>query len=247
MAEYEKSSNFDDVFLRDVTVSLISQLHNKLKWYVGFEDKRVLVTIPFRYSLSGDERYLLDAFIDDTVGNRPELNIDQLQRGMVLLTSRTTKTTDFSNPNVPIQVYKEVDGQLQKVTISNQRMLPLKLTYDVTIKVSTESEMFKCEQAIWNSLYPYKYFHFDWNYYRINCTMSIPDAVSTEIPREIAGITGEDKKTVKFSIDVNTYYPIDPVEAPISNSRKKVVFKGSVWELRHQNKNRNWLGGVGYE
>jgi hypothetical protein len=245
--EFEKSFNYDDIFLRDVTVSLISQLHNKLRWYNKFDDKQVLVTIPFQYSLLGDERYLMDAFMDDTTGKRPELNIDPLQRAVVLLTSRTTKTSEFSNPNVPIQVYKEIDGQLQKVTIQNQRILPLKLTYDVTIKFSTEIEMFKCEQAIWNSFYPYKYFHFEWNYYRIDCTFSIPDSVNTEIPREIAGLSTEDKKTIKFSIDVNTNFPIDPVKAPISSSRKKVEFRGSIWQLRHQNRDRKWLGGVSYE
>lgn len=245
--DFEKSYNYDDVFLRDVTVSLISQLHNKLKWYNTFEDKKVLVSIPFQYSLTGDERYLMDAFMDDTYGKRPELNIDTLQRGMVLLSSRSTKTSEYTNPNVPIQVYREIDGQLQKVTIENQRILPLKLSYEVTIKVSTEGEMFKCEQAIWNSLYPYKYFNFEWNYFRIDCTMSIPDSVNTEIPREIQGVSGEDKKTIKFSIDVNTNYPIDPIHAPISSSRKKVEFRGSVWELRHQNKDRKWLGGVSYE
>lgn len=245
--DFEKSYNYDDVFLRDVTVSLISQLHNKLRWYNTFENKKVLVSIPFQYSLVGDERYLMDAFMDDTYGNRPELNIDQLQRAMVILTSRNTKTAEFANPNVPIQVYKEIDGQLQKVIIQNQRILPLKLTYDVTIKVSTEAEMFKCEQAIWNTLYPYKYFNFEWNYYRIDCTMSIPDSVNTEIPREIQGYSGEDKKTIKFTIDVNTFYPVEPVQAPISSSRKKVEFRGSMWELRHQNRERKWLGGATYE
>lgn len=245
---FEKNFNYDDVFLRDVTVSLIAQLHNRLKWYNVFEDKKVLVSIPFQYSLTGDERYLMDAFMDDTTGRRPELNIEQLQRGMVVLTSRTTKTSEYTNPNVPIQVYKEVDGQLQKVSIQNQRILPLKLTFDVTIKVSTESEMFKCEQAIWNTLYPYKYYNFEWNYYRIDCTMSIPDSVNTEIPREITGLTGEDKKTIKFSIDVNTNYPIDPVQATITTAaNKKVEFRGSMWELRKQDRTRNWIGGTSYE
>src|SRR6266403_943931 len=194
--DFEKSYNYDDVFLRSATVSLISQLHNRLRWYNTFEDKKVLVSIPFQYSLVGDERYLMDAFMDDTYGTRPELNIEQLQRAIILL---------------------------------------------------TEAEMFKCEQAIWNTLYPYKYFNFEWNYYRIDCTMSIPDSVSAEIPREIQGFSGEDKKTIKLSIDVNTFYPIEPVQAPISSSRKKVEFRGSMWELRKQNRERKWLGGTSFD
>lgn len=241
MADFEKSFNYDDVFLREATVAFISQFYRKLRWYNTYDDKQTLVTVPFYYSITGDERFLLDAFLDDTIGSRPELNIDPIPRAHVILTARTNKTSEYSNPNAPVQVYKDIDGQLQKVT-TTYRILPLKLTYDITIYLSTEIDMFKCEQSIWDLFYLYRYFHFDYKYFRIDCIMLIPDANNTEIQREIAGITGEDRKTIKLSVDIHTFYPIEPQKAPLISANKKVSFKGSVWNLRSETNKRNFLG-----
>ncbi len=243
---FEKSFNYDDVFLRSATVGFIAQFHRKLTWENRFDDKTSIVTVPFYYSMTGDERFLLDAFLDDTVGNRPELNIDPKPRAIVTLTNRTTKTSEFTNPNVPIQVYKDVDGQLQKTT-SKYRVIPIKLTFDISISLNTEIELFKCEQSIWNLFYLYRYFKFEYNYFRLDAHMQLPDNNNTEIAREIGGLNGEDIKSIKLSVDVHTYYPVPPIQAPITSSNKKVKFKGSLWYLKNQNNQRKWLGGDNFK
>ena len=59
--------NFEDVFFRDLTVCVLDTLEGQVKWLNRFSSGDVFVQVPFYYSLTGDERFLLDSFADDIV------------------------------------------------------------------------------------------------------------------------------------------------------------------------------------
>ena len=54
--------NFEDVFFRDLTVCVLDTLEGQIKWVNRFSKGDYYVQVPIYYSLTGDERFLLDSF-----------------------------------------------------------------------------------------------------------------------------------------------------------------------------------------
>ena len=81
--------NFEDVFFRDLTVCVLDTLEGEIKWVNRFTSGDRVVNVPFYYSMTGDERFLLDSFTDDVVSNSRyvDLNTDIVPRGHLTLTS----------------------------------------------------------------------------------------------------------------------------------------------------------------
>jgi hypothetical protein len=242
MVEFEQEFNYDDVFYRDVTIALTKEIHRKIKWINVFENgTRKEVSIPFGYSFVGDDRFLLDAFVDDITGTRPDMNIDPFPKGTITLSNCTRKTSEMANPNVRLETYREVDGQLQKVS-GYYRVIPVKFTFDIAITLGSEGDMWKCSEALLKFFHVYKYFKFEHKYMRMNAVVVFPDMHNTEIPREISGISTDDIKMIKFSLEVNTHYYIEPEESEVIATNKKVVFKGRTWQMKMQKRVRKWMG-----
>ncbi len=200
--------NYSDVFFRDLTVCVLSTLERKVRWQNKFSDVYKDVTVPFYYSLSGDERFLLDTFVDETVGqNRyTELNTDQIPRGHITLKGISVKSDAFANPNVFIRRIMENKDELKRI-LTKIRALPIRANYDMTILVSSEIDAFKCQQAILNTMWLYKYMYFEYSFMNIDALMYIPDDMDIQIVREQN--LGSDGGPIKinFSFEVHTYYP----------------------------------------
>lgn len=243
MAKFDESFNYDDVFLRDVTLGISKEFYRQLRWTNVWKDQKKLVTVPFFYSIVGDERFLLDAFVDDVPGKRPELNYDQIPRGIITLNSWGIKTSEFTNPNVPFYTYEEKNGELKKV-VGKYKPLPLNFQYSIEILLDTEIDVWKCSQSIWDFFFKYKFFHIEYKSIRVDCNMYLPDSKNIEIPRQIDGLSGDTNKKITFDLDVNTFYPIPPKESvsnPINKSR--VVFKGNLKTLGSKGRKKIWIGG----
>ena len=63
MSAYNQEFNRDNIVLRYITVATLAELQNKVYYYNQVdEDTQVKVPVPFYYSVSGNERLLLDVF-----------------------------------------------------------------------------------------------------------------------------------------------------------------------------------------
>jgi len=241
MATFDESFNYDDVFLRDVTLGLIKEFYREIRWVNIWKDQKKLVTVPFFYTNIGDERFLLDAYVDDIPGKRPELNYDQIPRGIITLTSNNKKTEEFTNPNVNFYTYEEKNGELQKV-IGKYRPLPLKLNYSIEILLGTELDIWKCSQSLWDFFFKYKFYHIEYKSIRIDCNMYIPSEFNAEIERQIQGLSGETDKKITFNVEVNTFYPIPPTQSKSIPINKRVVFRGNLKTLNSKGRKKVWIG-----
>lgn len=199
--------NFDDVYFRDLTVCLLDLLEGKLKWVNRFSDGDRQVEVPMYYSLTGDERYLLDSFSDDVVSNNRlvEINTDIIPRGHITLKSWQIKSDDFTNPNVWLKTIVENDSEI-KTMLSKVRAIPIQATYDLSIKVKSEIDVFKCSQAIMNTLWLYRYMYFEYNYMNIDAIVIVPDTESVTISRE-KNLTSDNTIKIDISLEVHSYYP----------------------------------------
>lgn len=200
--------NFEDVFFRDLTVCVLDTLEGRVKWTNRFTSGDVDVNVPFYYSMTGDDRFLLDAFTDDIASNNRyvELNTDIIPRGHLTLNSYTIKSDEFANPNVWLKTIVENESEIRKV-LTKVRAVPIAVTYDLTIMLNSEIDSFKCSQSIMDTLWLYKFMYFEFNFMNIDAVMLLPDGSNVEINRDRN--LNSDNSPIKLNVtfEVHTYYP----------------------------------------
>lgn len=209
--------DFDNQFFRMITISLAKTMNKSIRWINHFqplnenETGRKRVLIPFYTSLTGEERFVFDSFVDDIVDTRLTMNTDQYQRGVITFNGFNTKSDEFANPNQYLSKNANINGVLRRI-ISKVKAIPISITYDVEIQLATENEIDKCSQKILNLLYNYFFFNIDYFGIKIDAILKLPDDKTIEIPREIS-IDSERRKSIKFSLNVETYYPIFNIDS----------------------------------
>lgn len=197
--------NYDDVYIRMVSAALTKSLSRCITWINYFEDKKMRVVVPFYMSLGGGERFLLDAFVDDVVDNRVELNTDQIPRGVITFNGFSTKVNEFANPNQYISKKTVINGEM-KDFIMKTKGIPVTLNYDIDIVVISEIDTMKCSEKILNMLFNWLYFNIDFYGIKIDAVFNLPDDKQIEIVRE-QNLDTDNKKHIKFSLSVSSYYP----------------------------------------
>jgi hypothetical protein len=228
--------NFEDVFFRDLTVCVLDTLEGEVKWVNKFTNGDVKVDVPFYYSMTGEDRFLLDSFSDDVVSNNRyvELNTDKIPRGHLTLTSFDIKSDEFANPNVWLRMVIEKDDEIRKM-LTKVRAVPVSVKYDLGILLSSEIDVFKCSQAIMDTLWSYRFMYFEHNFMNIDAVMLIPDTNQVTIQRE-KNLTSDDTIKLAVSFEVQTYYP-----AYRKDTDDIVYPKGTRWyvELKDATSNRS--------
>jgi hypothetical protein len=194
--------NMEDVFFRDLTVCVLDTLEGQIRWVNRFSSGDFPVEVPFYYSLTGDERFLLDTFQDDIVSENRfiELNTDVIPRGHITMKSFNITSDEFANPNVWLKMVVENEYEIKKI-LAKVRAVPIVVDYDLTILLSNEIDTFKCSQAIMDTLWIYKFMYFEHNFMNIDAVMLLPDTNQIEINRE-KNLTSDNtiKLTVSFQV-----------------------------------------------
>jgi hypothetical protein len=199
--------NFEDTFFRDLTVCVLDTLEGQIRWVNRFSSGDYPVNVPFYYSLTGDERFLLDTFADDIVSENRfiELNTDQIPRGHITLKSFNIDTDQFANPNVWLRMVIENEVEIRKI-LAKVRAIPITVSYDLEIVLGSEIDTFKCSQAILDTLWLYRFMYFEYNFMNIDAVILMPDNKNIEISRE-KDMTSDNKIKMSVSFEVKTYYP----------------------------------------
>jgi len=199
--------NFDEVFFRDLTVCVLDTLEGRLNWINRFTSGDIEVQVPIYYSLTGDERFLLDSFQDDIVSENRyvELNTDQIPRGHLTFNNFNIRSDEFRNPNVWLRSVVEDNLEVKKL-LKQVRAIPITVTYDLGIILKTEIDVFKCAQEIMNTLWLYRFIYFEHNYMNIDAVLTMPDTNAIEIVRE-KNLKSDNTVKLTLSLEVQTYYP----------------------------------------
>ena len=227
--------NFEDVFFRDLTVCVLDTLEGEIRWTNRFSSGDKEVNVPFYYSMTGDERFLLDSFTDDVVSNNRyvELNTDMIPRGHLTLTGFDIRSDEFANPNVWLKMVIENKEEIRKV-LTKVRAVPVSVKYDLTILLASEIDIFKCSQAIMDTLWLYRFMYFEHNFMNIDAVMLIPDSNQVEINRE-KNMTSDNQIKLTVSFEVQTYYP----------AYRKPRLDQNIDDV--SNKNKTWSNAYDYD
>ena len=128
--------NFNDNFLRDLTVCVLDTLEGELYWEYRFSSGTKPVVVPVYFSMLGNERFLLDSFTDDiTSDNRKtELNISTVPRAVLSWDGCTFEKNAMTNPNVYNKVNVQ-DKSENKKMLTYVRRIPLRISL---LKMTTQ-------------------------------------------------------------------------------------------------------------
>ncbi len=232
--------NFEDVFFRDLTLCVLDTLEGEINWVNKFTKEDIKVNVPFFYSLTGDDRFLLDSFSDDVVSNSRyvELNTDKIPRGHLTLSSFDIRADEFANPNVWLRMVIEKDDEIRKM-LTKVRAVPVSVKYDLSILLSSEIDVFKCSQAIMDTLWVYRFMYFEHNFMNIDAVMLIPDTNQVEIQRE-KNLTSDNTIKLSVQFEVQTYYPA--YRNPIINGKPN-LYEGTKSDIENMTmpKNTKWF------
>jgi len=206
--EIDQVTNFDNNYFRMVGVALAKTMTQSIRWINRFSDKKHRVVVPFYLSLTGDEHYVLDAFVDDVVDQRVTLNTDQIPRGIITLENFTQSSDEFANPNQYITKRTIISDELRKI-VSKIKAIPFDLSYKIEVTLATEIDVYTFSRKFIDMLFNYYYFSVDYYGLKIDSVLELPDDKTVEIPREIGGdLTDERKKKFEITVNVKSYYPL---------------------------------------
>jgi len=210
---YDLEFNKSDVVLRNILIGVLATLNNKMYWYNRIsQTEKKKINIPFYFSTTGDERFLMDTFMNNvsaggTDKTKAEGVYNQIPRGIVQLDGVSIDAGSMTNKFVRA-FYQRIqeDGTLRTKS-SEVFMVPLKMPFTVDIHVNTNLDIFKAIQRAIQIFYKHQIFQVDIDGTRIPALASMPEDFSKERPIEYS--FGDKKEwKVTFNIEVQTFLPI---------------------------------------
>jgi len=205
-AEIDHVYNYDNLFIRTVSVALGKTLSSKIRWINHFEDHKYRVIVPFYYGFI-QEQFVIDTFVDDILGKRIELDTTQRPRGIIRLKSWNPVSSEFANPNQYLSQKAHVNNDIRNI-VSKVRAIPVTINYDVEIFLANQGDAEKCMQKIMNQFFNFKFFRFEYFGLTIDANFQMPDSTNIEISPDKVDFSQDDRYTkVTYSLEVKSYYP----------------------------------------
>jgi hypothetical protein len=202
--------NYDNVYFRMVTVALGRTLNKSIRWINYFKDEKRCITVPFSYRMFGQERFLLDSYLDDIVDNRVELNTDIRPRGIITLTSFNSVSDEFANPNIYIPKDCRIKEEWKRV-ITKVKAIPMQMNFDIEIFLDNVRDVWLCSEKIMYLFFNYYFFNMDYFGIKIDLILLLPDDKNIEIPTE-GDFQSDKNKFIKFALTVRGYLPVWTVD-----------------------------------
>lgn len=212
MSGFLEKYNTDDVFLRSLIIGFVRSL-NDLVTYKQVNDKQetLEVYIPFLYSLSGDESFLQDEFLEyvDCDGNLKfaDGNYDIVPRGVVVLNSASIDTSALTSKFVRTTYTKESEEGEMKSFSAFTNNIPISLDFSVKIRVDTMLDSFKVFQSVIDALYKVNSYNFEFEGARIPVQVGFPEQYENDKQFEFSYGSSQKWVEISFSVVGESYFP----------------------------------------
>ena len=241
MATYNLKYNKDDSVIRHIIIGLLADLNSKLSFFRQISnDERVIVDVPFFYAVSGDDNFIKDNFLFSNVngpncnpdGDYANGNYDSVPRGIVNLTSFAVDPSKLVNKR-NLGNYSMMNAQgLMEGYVAEFEMIPVVISVDVEILLSSQLDTFKLTEGIVKKMYKANFFHVDAGHleeglYRISSEYMMPDDYTQERPIEY-GFDDKDNYKITFSLEINTFIPSFDFEEDIYTKYTRSVYTTAV-------------------
>ncbi len=241
MATYNLKFNRDDSVIRHLIVGLLADLNKKVSFYRQLDnDTRVEVDIPFYYSITGDDNFIKDNFLFSTANGtecgpepiKADGHYDKVPRGVVNLTSMTVDPSKLINKRNIGSYQKITDQGIMQGYRAEFEMIPITLSLDIEILLSSLLDIFKCTEELIKKLYKSNHYnvevgHLNEGLYRIASYYAMPDDYGKENPVEYSFDDKGDYK-ITFNIDVNSFMPVIDFDTEICAGNRMFTIKHDI-------------------
>ena len=217
MSGFLEKYNVDEVFLRGIIVGLLRNLNERVTYTQINQQQQILqVYIPFFYSMSGDETFLQDFYLDylDCDGQSPfaEGNYDVIPRGIITLTGVNIETASLTSGFVRATYnVEDLQGQM-KAYSAYTTSIPLSMTFDVKLRADTLLDTFKIFQAVIQTFYKVFSFSVEFGGMRVPVQVGFPEQYQNDKQLEFSYLNTQKWIETTFSVAVETYYPQKDLE-----------------------------------
>jgi len=211
MSGFLEKFNMDDVYLRNLIIGLLRSLNEKVTYFqVNDQQEKIEVYVPFFFSLTGDESFLMDSFIEyeNCITDLPhaEGNYDILPRGIVSYQSSDIDAQALTNKYVRMSyAVEDVKGEMKTLS-SHTNSIPLNLSFSIAMKIDTLLDAFKIYQNVIRTFYKTYSYSFEFEGMRIPVTVGFPESYEQTKQYEFSYATQE-YITFNFSVALETYFP----------------------------------------
>jgi hypothetical protein len=208
MSAYNQEFNKDNTILRYVIVATLAELRDKVFYYNRIdEDTLQRINVPFYYSVTGNERFLMDNFVYDAIADGKAVgDYEVVPRGVLQLSSLSIDSGSQTNKFIKGEFVKEVCGNLRTFALDTN-FLPLNMTFGVTVVCSNNLEMLKVTESILSKLYKTTVYSVDLGMFRVQASMAVPQDYSQEKLFEF-GLNDKKEFNVTFDIEVQSFVPV---------------------------------------
>ena len=235
MSSYNAEYNKDLSYIRHIIVALLNELNNKIYFYnVIDEDTKQKIDIPFYYSVTGQERFLLDKFLFDNIEEGKAIgDYEKVPRGVIQLDSASIDSAALINKFVRTQIIRPYKGQLKTFALETQA-IPLNMNFTTTVIVNNNLELFKVTEALISRLYKNNLFYVDFGGFQAQSNFSLPEDLAQEQLFEY-GFTDRKEYKVSFSLAVSSFLYVFEDGLQLAEIPMQVV----------ETSNNAYLSGVG--
>lgn len=206
MSAYNAEFNKDLSFLRHIVAALLHELNHKIYYYnVIDEETRHKIDVPFYYSVTGQERFLLDNFLFDNQAEGKAIgDYEKVPRGHIQLESSSIDSAALINKFVRTQIIRPYKGQLKTFALMTQA-IPVTLNFTTTIIVSNAIELFKVTESLISRFYKNNLFYVDYGGFQAQSSFSLPEDLAKQQPFEY-GFTDRKEYKVDFTLEVKSFF-----------------------------------------
>ena len=219
---FQHKYNTDNIHSRAIIVGLVNLLNNKIQYENIISDtEKDVIEVPWFPVRSLDERFLQDyfKFWNDCI--HPKLsdgNYDVVPRGIVTLASKGIESSSLTQRFVRGSYVKEIDGKLETFN-SYINSIPIKMSFDCELVCSSYTDAFKIEQTILETFYKVQIFNVTFKGFRIPVQVGFPEDFGLEKTFEYS-YSDDNETNIKFSLELETYYPVMDKTSERHNSNR---------------------------
>lgn len=223
MSAYNAEFNKDLSYLRHIVAALLNELNNKIYFYnVIDEDTKMKINVPFYYSVTGQERFLLDNFLFDNIEEGKAIgDYEKVPRGIIQLESSSIDSSALINKFVRTQIIRPYKGQLKTFALMTQA-IPVTLSFTTTVVVSNTIELFKVTESLITKLYKNNLFYVDYGGFQAQSNYALPEDLSQEQLFEY-GFTDRKEWKVSFTLEVKSFFYVFEDGLQLAEIPMKVV------------------------
>jgi hypothetical protein len=208
MSAYNQEYNKDNTILRYLVVSMLAELSKKVYYYNQIdEDTLKKINVPFFYSITGNERFLLDNFMFDAEASGKAIgDYEVVPRGILQMNSMSIDSSAQTNKFTRAEFVREWEGVLKTFSLETN-FLPITMGFGVTLICSNNLEMLKVTESVMNKLYKGTMFSCDLGMMRVQASMSVPEDYSQERSFEW-GLNDKKEFQVTFDMELKSFMPV---------------------------------------